>query len=120
MTELRSLNPATGEHFGDVFPEPTAAQIEAALAAADAAFDIYRETDLETRAAFLEGVAAEIEAIGDELIERAMAETGLPRARLEGERGRTTGQLRLFAKTVRQGDFLGARVDPALPERKPL
>ncbi|WP_243410676.1 aldehyde dehydrogenase (NADP(+)) [Caulobacter radicis] len=120
MTELRSLNPATGEHFGEVFPEPTAEQIEAALAAANAAFDVYRETDLETRAAFLEGVAAEIEAIGDDLIVRAMAETGLPRPRLEGERGRTTGQLRLFAKTVRQGDFLGARIDPALPERKPL
>src|SRR3978361_40497 len=49
-----------------------------------------------------------------------MAETGLPRGRLEGERGRTVGQLRLFATVVRDGNYLDLRVDPALPERKPL
>jgi len=54
------------------------------------------------------------------LIERAMAETGLPRARLEGERGRTVGQLRLFAQVVRQGDWLDATIDLALPDRQPL
>ncbi len=58
--------------------------------------------------------------MGDDLIVRAMAESGLPRARLEGERGRTAGQLRLFAEVVRQGDFLGARIDSALPDRQPL
>ncbi len=61
-----------------------------------------------------------IEAIGDELIIRAGQETGLPAARLQGERARTTGQLRLFAAVVRQGDFRGVRIDPALPERTPL
>src|SRR5699024_3701325 len=61
----------------------------------------------------------EIEAIGDELIVRAMAESGLARARLEGERGRTCGQLRLFAAVVRAGEWLDVRVDPALPERQP-
>ncbi|GGL41109.1 MULTISPECIES: aldehyde dehydrogenase (NADP(+)) [Caulobacter] len=118
--DLRALNPATNEHFGPSFPEPSAAQIEAACAAAAAAFDIYRETDLETRAAFLEAIAAEIEALGDELIQTAMAETGLPQARITGERGRTCGQLRLFAQVVRRGDWIGARIDPALPERTPL
>jgi alpha-ketoglutaric semialdehyde dehydrogenase len=80
----------------------------------------YRETDLETRAAFLEAIAAEIEALGDELIQTAMAETGLPQARITGERGRTCGQLRLFAQVVRRGDWIGARIDPAMPERTPL
>jgi len=117
---LRALNPATNEHFGPSFPEPTAAQIEAACAAAAAAFDIYRETDLETRAAFLEAIAAEIEALGDDLIQTAMAETGLPQARITGERGRTCGQLRLFAQVVRRGDWIGARIDPAMPDRTPL
>ncbi|MDR7117772.1 aldehyde dehydrogenase (NADP(+)) [Caulobacter sp. BE254] len=117
---LRALNPATNEHFGPSFPEPSAAQIEAALAAAAAAFDTYRETDLETRAAFLEAIATEIEALGDDLIQTAMAETGLPQARITGERGRTCGQLRLFAQVVRRGDWIGARIDPALPERAPL
>lgn len=97
---------------------PDDAAQAAALAAL--AFPSYSNTDLETRAAFLEAIAGAIMAIGDELIERAMTETGLPRARLEGERGRTVGQLRLFASVVRQGDFLDATIDPALPERTPL
>jgi 2,5-dioxopentanoate dehydrogenase len=59
-------------------------------------------------------------AIGDALIERAMLETGLPRARLESERGRTAGQLRLFASVVRQGDWQGVVIDTAQPEREPL
>ena len=28
--------------------------------------------------------------------------------------------MRLFAKVLRRGDFLGARIDTALPERQPL
>jgi 2,5-dioxopentanoate dehydrogenase len=49
-----------------------------------------------------------------------MRESGLPRGRLEGERGRTVGQLRLFAEVVREGSWLEARIDPAMPDRKPL
>ena len=58
--------------------------------------------------------------LGDALVERASAETGLPRARIEGERARTVGQLKLFAEVVRRGEWLDLRIDPALPERKPL
>ena len=58
--------------------------------------------------------------IGDELIVRANAETGLPRGRLEGERARTVNQLRLFADVVRKGEWLDVRIDPAMPERKPF
>ena len=58
--------------------------------------------------------------IGDALIVRAMQESGLPRARLEGERGRTMNQLKLFAEVVREGSWLEARIDPAMPDRKPL
>jgi 2,5-dioxopentanoate dehydrogenase len=64
-------------------------------------------------------VAVEIEAIGNALIETAMIETGLPRARLEGERGRTAGQLRMFAAEVRDGGWLDAVIDQALPDRTP-
>ncbi|HSN35397.1 MAG TPA: aldehyde dehydrogenase (NADP(+)), partial [Arthrobacter sp.] len=76
--------------------------------------------DPETHADFLEAIADNIEAIGEELITRAGLETGLPAARLQGERARSAGQLRLFAAVVRQGDFRGVRVDPALPDRAPL
>ncbi|MDB5457256.1 MAG: aldehyde dehydrogenase [Caulobacter sp.] len=120
MSTLRAINPATNEAFGAIFAEPDAAAIAAACAAAAAAFDGYRETSLEARATFLETIADEIEALGEPLIATLLAETGLPRGRLEGERGRTTGQLRLFAQVVRRGDWIGARIDPALPERKPL
>ena len=115
-----AVDPATNAALTPDFS--SAGQDEAAQAAslAAAAFPSYAATDLETRAAFLEAAADAIMAVGDDLIVRAMSETGLPRARLEGERGRTAGQLRLFASVVRQGDFLDATVDPALPHRQPL
>ncbi|MFW3617133.1 aldehyde dehydrogenase family protein, partial [Billgrantia antri] len=112
--------PATGETLAPTYAGGGKAEVERACELAEAAFASYRETTLEARAAFLETAAGEIEAIGDELIERAMAETGLPRARLEGERGRTCGQLRLFANVVRAGEWLDLRLDPALPEREPM
>ena len=72
------------------------------------------------RAKFLEAIADEIEARGAEITEIGTSETGLPAARLEGERGRTTGQLRLFASHVRDGACLDRRHDAALPDRGPL
>ncbi len=120
QAEIHAVNPATGERLEPTYMGGSKAEVEKACALAEAAFDTYRETSLEDRATFLEAIAAEIEAIGDDLIERAMAETGLPRARLEGERGRTCGQLRLFASVVRAGEWLDVRVDPALPEREPM
>jgi alpha-ketoglutaric semialdehyde dehydrogenase len=117
--EIRGINADTGETMEPSFGGATLEDLDAACALADAAFDTYRETSPEARAAFLETIAANIMAIGDELIERAMAETGLPRPRLEGERGRTCGQLKLFAGVVRAGRYLDVRIDPALPERLP-
>ncbi len=118
--EIKGVNPASGETLEPAFGGATPADVAAAAALAQEAFASYRALPYETRATFLEAIAEHIEAIGDDLIVRVMAETGLPRARLEGERGRTTGQLRLFASVLRDGGFLEARIDPALPERKPL
>lgn len=111
---------ATGNALPTEFFGAAPADVDDAAAAAWAAFPAYAETDCETRAAFLERVAAGIEAIGDDLILRAMAETGLPRGRLEGERARTTGQLRLFAREVREGRFQELRADAGDPTRKPV
>ncbi|MBS1166804.1 MAG: aldehyde dehydrogenase [Proteobacteria bacterium] len=88
--------------------------------AAEAASWTYAATSREDRALFLEAIADEIEARAPTITEIAAQETGLPTARLDGERGRTTGQLRLFAAHIRQGDYLDRRRDPALPERTPL
>ncbi len=115
-----ALDPATNEALPHDFSAATPADAADAARLAAEAFPAYAATDLETRAAFLDAAADAIMAIGDALIERGMAETGLPRARLGGERGRTVGQLRLFASVVRQGDFLDATVDSALPDRQPL
>ncbi|WNL44292.1 aldehyde dehydrogenase (NADP(+)) [Dyella sp. BiH032] len=102
-----------------VFHGASPADVDRACTLADEAFDGYRALSLEQRAAFLDDCAARIEALGEVLIERAVAETGLPRARLEGERVRTAGQLRMFAALVRSGDALDVRIEPALPARQP-
>jgi len=115
-----AFNPATNEQLEPAYTLLTEEQLKAATTAAAEAFESFSALDPETHAAFLDSIAENIEAIGDELIVRAGQETGLPAARLQGERVRTTGQLRLFANVVRQGDFRGVRIDPALPGRTPL
>ena len=117
---FRGIAAATGQPIEPAFPVSTLADVESACAAAEAAFDAYRATDAEARAAFLEAIGEEIVALGDALIERAMEESGLPQARLTGERARTVGQLRLFASVVRAGHWREVRVDPAMPDRQPL
>ena len=119
-SDLRSIDAATGEPVGDPHPAHGPAEVEAACAAAEAAFDAYRATDAEARAAFLEAIGEEIVALGDLLIETACRESGLPRARIGGERGRTVGQLGLFAGVLRRGGWMSLRIDPAQPDRAPL
>jgi NADP-dependent aldehyde dehydrogenase len=93
--------------------------VEAALQLADQAFQVYRASTGEARAAFLERIGDEIMAMGDALVTRAHIETGLPEARLVGERARTVNQLRLFAAVARDGSWIDARIDTAMPDRQP-
>jgi 2,5-dioxopentanoate dehydrogenase len=93
--------------------------VNRAAEAAEAAFWDYGYSSRESRAKFLEAIADEIEARAAEITEIGCQETGLPEARLNGERGRTTGQLRLFASHIRAADYLDRRLDPALPDRAP-
>ena len=124
------LSPGTTETFRAVSPldnaevEPAfhlagAAEVDAALGLAESAFAVYRETTGWERAALLENIADELLALGETLIARAHLETGLPEGRLLGERARTVSQLRLFAEVVREGSWVDARIDTALPERQP-
>ena len=122
-SRIHADNPDTGEQLEPAFAgaaEPGMEEVALACRLAESAFDSYRETTLSERAGFLEAIADELLALGDTLIDRAIAESGLPRMRIEGERGRTVSQMRLFAQVVRDGDWLGARLDTPLPERKPL
>lgn len=117
---FRGINPATGVDLEPPFGEAGEAEIERACVRAAEAFDVYRNSDLESRAKFLETIADEILRLGRELIDRASEETGLAPDRIESERARTLDQLRLFATVVRDGGWVDARLDAALPDRKPL
>ena len=94
--------------------------VDRACAAAEDAFWSYGYSTRETRADFLDAIANEIEARAEAITQIGSQETGLPEARLQGERGRTVGQLRLFASHIRKGEYLDRRHDAALPDRQPL
>jgi len=106
---LRAMNPATGEEMEPVFGGGSAGDVDAACALAEAAFDAYRAVSLEQRAQFLEAIAQGIVDLGDVLVERVMSESGLPRGRVEGERARTAGQLKLFGSRAAGSQASAAR-----------
>ncbi|WP_273029533.1 aldehyde dehydrogenase (NADP(+)) [Massilia timonae] len=116
---VRAYDPAKKQDLEPEFGLATPADLARACELADAAVEPYRALPLEQRARFLETIAQRILDLGPTLIERASQESGLPAARLEGERGRTVNQLRLFAKVVRDGHFLEATLDSALLDRPP-
>jgi len=116
---VRAYDPAKKQDLEPEFGLATPADLARACELADAAVEPYRAVPLEQRARFLETIAQRILDLGPLLIERAGQESGLPAARLEGERGRTVNQLRLFAKVVRDGHFLEATLDSALLDRTP-
>ena len=115
-----AYNPVLGLPLEPTFEEAGDALVDEALHAAQEAVADFRRSTPEARAVFLETIAGEIVGLGDVLLERAHQETGLPLERLSGERGRTVGQLRLFADLLREGSWCDARIDTALPERTPL
>jgi NADP-dependent aldehyde dehydrogenase len=119
-TQLHSFDATTGEALAEVFIEATREEVDAAAQAAATAYPAYRTLPATRRAEFLDAIADELDALGDAFIATVCRETALPAARIQGERARTSGQMRLFAKVLRRGDFFGARIDRALPDRQPL
>jgi len=119
-TTFNGFNPRTSARLQPSFHQVTDAEVDRALQLAAQAFPAIRRTEPSRIAGLLETIATEIEKLGDGLIEQAATETGLSRDRLTGERGRTVNQLRMFATLVKDGSFVDARIDPALPDRKPL
>ena len=117
---LKVFSTVSQHDLPEKFAVATSDEVDKAVAKAAAAFVIYKNLPPVVKAEFLEIIADEIMALGDELIQRAMLESGLPEARLVGERGRTAGQLKLFASVVREGSWVEAVIDTTLPDRKPL
>lgn len=115
-----AINPSNNETLEGAFKGATLAEVESVVNKASGVFDIYKNKDNHSIANFLDQIAEEILNLGDALIERCHLETGLPHARLIGERGRTMNQLKLFANVVREGSWVDARIDTADPDRQPL
>ena len=116
--ETFASDPAHGPSHD--FVKGTPEHVDAAVRAAEDAFASFGWSTREQRAVLLHKIADEIDARGDAITEIGCQETGLPKARLEGERGRTVGQLRLFADHIVKGDYLDVRHDDAMPDRAPL
>lgn len=117
---FQAYDPVAGEKILPEFHEATTEEVNNAVRLAESAFLEYRKKSGKERAAFLREIVKEIEALGDTLIDRCHKETGLPEARLKGERGRTTGQLALFASLLEEGSWVDARIETALPDRQPV
>src|SRR5687767_9141255 len=117
---LQGLNPATGDDLPPIYHTASAAEVDQAAQLAYAAFATYSQRTGRERGNLLRSIAANIEALGDELIVRANQETGLPEPRLRTETARTCNQLRLFADLVEEGSWIDARIDRGDPARQPL
>ncbi len=117
---FRSTNAATGQQLNYIFHKASPAEVERTCEKAGNAFQVYRKKSGIDKAVFLETIAKEIEALGDQLIDMCCQETALPKGRIEGERSRTIHQLLMFASLLREGSWLDARIELADPLRTPL
>jgi len=116
---FHGYNPGSGKPLSPEFREATKSEINESIVLAHHAFSVYRKIGPFQRSQLLEAIAFNIEALGDDLLKIINEETALPLTRLIGERSRTTGQLRLFAQLLRDGNWNKEIVDEPLPDRKP-
>ncbi|MEI6264331.1 MAG: aldehyde dehydrogenase (NADP(+)) [Sphingobacteriia bacterium] len=117
---FQSFSTLKGELLPTIYPFSSEEKISEALRKANDAVIPYGKTSFVQRADFLETIAQNILALGEDLLMQAHLETALPIARLTGERDRTINQLKLFASLLREGSWVDAVIDTALPDRKPL
>jgi NADP-dependent aldehyde dehydrogenase len=116
---VQGVNPRTGRPTGAPIPETGAEEVEALLAAAAAAAPEFGRGRPSTRAGLLRALADRLDERAGDIVPLAVAESGLPEARLTGEVARTSGQLRLFASVLEDGDYLEVILDPADPSSTP-
>ena len=117
--QFRGINPANRERLEPDFYSASPNDLEDAGELAANAFPVFAGLPGRERAAFLRRIADGLTAASTAIIDRAHLETGLPLARLQGEMGRTTGQLKLFASVLEEGSWVDARIDEADRERTP-
>ena len=117
---FRTFDPLNNKENQTVFTEASDQEIDRAVQLAWEAFKEYRNASGRQKSAFLRAIADEIESLGEELLRTFCAESGLPKARAMGERGRTVFQLRSFAELVEEGSWVEASIDTAIPDREPV
>ena len=117
---FHAFNPQSGGTLPPAYHAASPQEVEAAVTLAHEAFASYSQASGKAKAAFLRRAADGFDHHKQEIAERAHLETALPMARLLGEVGRTSNQLRMFAGVVEEGSWVQARIDPALPDRQPL
>ena len=101
------------------FIEATSKEVNQAVDLADEAFQVYKNVSGKEKSIFLNCIADKILALGNELIEVFMLESGLPEARALGERSRTIFQLQSFAEMIKNDDWKNNIIEQSLPNRKP-
>jgi 2,5-dioxopentanoate dehydrogenase len=116
----QTIDPITNTANPQLFIEATTEEIALATSLAHHAFASFQKCSGESKAAFLNGIADELLALDQTLLDMYCLESGLPKGRAEGERGRTVGQLRSFAALLLEGNWIEATIDTALPDRLPL
>ncbi len=117
---FHAVDPRSGKSLITAFHEALEEEVNEAVLLAEKAFKVYSKISIGGRARFLEAIAEEIESLGHSLLQQAESETSLPFPRLQGECGRTMNQLKLFAKVIQECSWVDARIETALPDRKPL
>jgi NADP-dependent aldehyde dehydrogenase len=120
VKSFKAFDPQQNQYLSEEFKYASDKELERALDLATNAFQSFRLMSASKRADFLDAIAEEIMNEGDGLLKRCSMETGLPEARIMGERARTCGQLNLFASLLRDGWYVDARIDTAQPERTPV
>lgn len=119
-TDFRAVNPATGQSIDPRFFSASPEEVDRAAQAAHEAFLVWRKTPARDRARLLRAIADGLDGAVSDIVARAQMETALQEGRLQGETKRTSGQCRLFADVIEEGSWVAARIDTALPDRKPL
>ena len=115
-----SVDPTNNQKLSEKFSNATLDEINYAIKKSKDAFNLYKQIPSKERASFLETIANNIMDLGDILVNRVKKETGLTEQRIVGERGRTVGQLKLFADLIKDGSWVDASIDLAEPERNPI
>ena len=111
LSVFHATNPSNLEELSPSYRDADFQQIDLAVSKAKEAFPFYRKTSPEERAQLLEAVSDSLQTHSSIILERARLESGLSAERLQFEFLRTVDQPLRFAKLLREGSWVDARID---------